>query len=185
MEAEIGGQQPLGLIAPLRNIQPQESIVALPQDRQLSQVMIAHARGVDPAQLHGEPPFHICFSTPRHQPYRPIFDGEVHEPHRTRLLAAALLLVFFGVAVAQGARKRRQPERNARQTHLDPRSVSPQLCPVRGLNRKLGNRPRPSKMINDQTDPPTHLMAVCLAFTRGWAPTAPKSAKPHPAQDPG
>ena len=48
------------LLAPLRNVEPEESIGALPEGRQLGQIVVAlRACGVDPAQLQGEAPFDI------------------------------------------------------------------------------------------------------------------------------
>jgi hypothetical protein len=65
MKAEITRQQCLGLVAPFRDVEPEESVCTLPQRGQLGGLVVAHASGVDPAQLHSESPFHI-FSTPRH-----------------------------------------------------------------------------------------------------------------------
>src|SRR5688572_10836788 len=65
MELELVSEQCLGVIVPLRNVQPEESVAAVPQVRQLSQVAVAHALGFNPAQLHGGSPFHVV-STPRH-----------------------------------------------------------------------------------------------------------------------
>ncbi len=59
MKAELVRQDRLGLVAPLWDVEPDESVGTLPQIRQLGHVVIAHAVRVDPAQLHGEPPFHV------------------------------------------------------------------------------------------------------------------------------
>jgi hypothetical protein len=41
------------------DVEPQESVGSLPQVRQLGQIVDARPVGVEPAQLHGEPPFHF------------------------------------------------------------------------------------------------------------------------------
>jgi hypothetical protein len=68
MEVELARQQRLGIVAPFGKVEPKEPVGALPQVRQLGQIMVAHAFGVDPAQLHGEPPFHIFYTTPPAMP---------------------------------------------------------------------------------------------------------------------
>jgi hypothetical protein len=69
MEAEVAFEKHLCLIAPLRNIEPEEAIGLFSQGRQIGHIMVAHAVGVDPSQLHGESPFHVV-STPRHNRFR-------------------------------------------------------------------------------------------------------------------
>ena len=53
----------LCLIAPLRNIEPEESVGLFSQGRQLGQVVVAHAVGVDPAQLAWRVSLPRCFYT--------------------------------------------------------------------------------------------------------------------------
>src|SRR5215217_5783173 len=69
MKVKLACEHRLGVVAPFRNVEPEESVGALLQGRQLSQVAAAHACGVDPAQLHGETSFHVVVSTPRRHRY--------------------------------------------------------------------------------------------------------------------
>src|SRR5687768_14361435 len=45
VELELVCEQYFGVIVPLRNVEPEESVAAFPQVRQLSQVAAAHALG--------------------------------------------------------------------------------------------------------------------------------------------
>jgi hypothetical protein len=53
MKVKLIRQDRLGVMAPLRNVEPEESVGAVPQGWQLIQIRVARAFGVDPAQLHG------------------------------------------------------------------------------------------------------------------------------------
>jgi hypothetical protein len=59
MEVKLICQDRLAIVAPLGNVEPEKSVGALPQSRQLSQAGVAHSGGIDPAQLHRQSPFHI------------------------------------------------------------------------------------------------------------------------------
>jgi hypothetical protein len=66
MKVELVREHCLCFVTPFRNVKPEESVGASSQVWQLGQVVVAHAIGLNPAQLHGLPPFKIV-STPRHQ----------------------------------------------------------------------------------------------------------------------
>jgi len=65
MKVKLIRQDRLGIVAPLVNVEPEKSVGALAQSRQLSQVGVAHSVGIDPAQLHRQSPFHVV-SPPLH-----------------------------------------------------------------------------------------------------------------------
>src|SRR5829696_967557 len=64
MKVELVREQFLRFVTPFRNVEPEKSVGALPQGGQLPQVTLVHVFRVDPAQLHGQSPFHICRPIP-------------------------------------------------------------------------------------------------------------------------
>jgi len=63
MKAEVASEQRLGVIAPLRNVEPKESVGALPESRQLCQIVVTHTVGINPAQHHGLSSLHFSSTT--------------------------------------------------------------------------------------------------------------------------
>src|SRR5829696_5964634 len=64
MKVELVREQFLRFVTPFRNVEPEKSVGALPQGGQLPQVALVHVFRIDPAQLHGQSPFHICRPIP-------------------------------------------------------------------------------------------------------------------------